>query len=128
MTSMRKSFQNLMIILATQVLLCSCIREKVKNPTIIAVPCEVKDTLTYQGQIAPILSQNCFPCHVYPGSGGINMDNFTDVKAVALSGMLVQSIIHDTTYVIMPPPPQKLLDSCDIKRIKRWIQTGCREY
>jgi len=126
---MKDSFCYPLLLSTILTLFYSCKHEKVKNPLIPVAPCEeVKDTLTYQGQIAPILSQNCFPCHVYPGSGGINMDNFTDVKAVALSGMLVQSIIHDTTYVIMPPPPQKLLDSCDVKRIKRWIQTGCKEF
>ena len=125
---MKNTLLHVMFFFAIQVLFWSCKHEKVKNPVMTSVPCEVQDTLTYQGQIAPILSQNCFPCHVYPGSGGINMDNFTDVKAVALSGMLVQSIIHDTTYVIMPPPPQKLLDSCDVERIKRWIQTGCKEF
>ncbi len=103
--------------------LSSCENDKV--PIIQNVTCQLKDTVSYAQDIAPILTANCFPCHQYPGSGGINLDNYTNSKSIALSGQLVQSIIHDPNYVTMPPPPQKELDSCQIKDIKQWVAQGC---
>lgn len=110
------------------VILVGCTREKVKPISIIPAPCILSDSVNYSMQVAPILTSHCLPCHAYPGSGGINLDNYLDSKAIAQSGMLIQSIIHDTNYVIMPPPPHAPLDSCQIKVLKRWVDTGCLEH
>lgn len=104
-------------------LLSSCENDKV--PIIQPISCELKDTVSYTQDIAPILTANCFPCHQYPGAGGINLDSYSNSASIALSGQLVQSIIHDTNYVIMPPPPQNELDSYQVKAIKRWVAQGC---
>ena len=102
----------------------ACNKDKVNNQ-ISQNNCVEGDSVSFNQVIAPVLSNNCLPCHQSPGSGGINLDNYNDIKNQALSGQLVQSIIHDTNYIIMPPPPLKELDSCDIKRIKLWILQGC---
>lgn len=104
----------------------SCVRDKVQPTNELVIPCTINDTVLYTTEVASILNNNCLPCHSYPGAGGINLDNFLDSKTIAQSGMLIHSVIHDTNYVIMPPPPNKLLDSCQIKTLQRWIDLGCQ--
>lgn len=103
----------------------SCTKDKVESLTSLNA-CDLKDSVSFKNVINPILTNNCMPCHQTPGTGGINLDAYTDIKNFANSGQLVQSIIHDTNYIIMPPPPQKELDSCQVKAIKNWILQGCQ--
>ena len=86
---------------------------------------QIKDSVSFTEDVSSIIIPKCTPCHQYPGTGGINLDSYENIKLQAQSGQLVQSIIHDTNYVIMPPPPLIGLDSCQIKSIKRWITQGC---
>ncbi len=116
-----------LFIVGTFLLISSCKKDKVPSPKVVPVNCQLEDTISYANQIQPILNNNCLPCHQYPGSGGINLDTYLNVKSIALSGQLVQSIIHDTNYIIMPPLPQNQLDSCQIKTVKRWVLQGCLE-
>jgi hypothetical protein len=115
------------------ILVAGC--EKAKTPvphTPIAAPttllCQLPDTnrLTYSAFVAPLLQNYCLPCHASPGSGGINLDNLNDVKAQAQSGDLLSVIIGGAQQITMPPPPKKQLDSCEIKVIDLWIQSGCK--
>lgn len=108
------------------ILMYGCAKDKVKN-VIPSNNCSQLDSITYTNDVQIILNSNCLPCHQYPGAGGINLDSYNESKNVALSGQLLQSVIHDTNYVIMPPPPVKSLDSCEVKIIKRWLAQGCKE-
>ncbi|MGZ3900904.1 MAG: c-type cytochrome domain-containing protein [Bacteroidia bacterium] len=116
------------------IILVSCTRKKglqVKpnapgsvSPTPVLCSFQSNVIISYSNTINPILQANCLPCHATPGSGGINLDSYSTVAATAQSGQLYQAIIHDTTYVIMPPPPQKQLDSCQVKAIWLWTKQG----
>jgi hypothetical protein len=114
-------------LIAIVFLLVNCSKDKVPVPIVLNTSdCHYPDNISYSQTISPILTNNCNSCHTYPGSGSINLDSYSNVKLVAQSGQLVQSVIHDTNYVIMPPPPRIGLDSCEIKALKIWIQQGCQ--
>lgn len=87
----------------------------------------LKDTIvSYSKNIQSILRTNCGSCHSKPGSGGINLDSYEDVKSLAISGELLTVITNtDLSSVIMPPPTYRHLDSCEIKALNRWIVEQC---
>lgn len=80
--------------------------------------------ITYSQTIRSILTNNsCMSCHAGTGaSGGINLDTYANVKAVADNGKLYGSITHAAGYVAMPQGGT--MSSCDIKKIKAWIDAG----
>lgn len=86
-----------------------------------------KDTITtvsYSRDVVPILQQSCYSCHSgnFP-SGNITMGTYTTDKAIAQKGSLYGSINHTAGYVAMPQGSPKL-GSCQIDRIKKWIEGG----
>jgi hypothetical protein len=80
--------------------------------------------VTYTQTIRSILTNNsCMSCHAGTGaSGGINLDTYTNVKAIADNGKLYGSITHAPGYVAMPQGGT--MSACDIKKIKAWIDAG----
>jgi hypothetical protein len=84
--------------------------------------------VTFSGEIAPILANNCLSCHsnaTAAGAGnGIRLENYTDVKsrATAISG----SIKHTGTYSPMPKNGGKL-NTCLINQFDIWIRSGMPE-
>ncbi|HBW86117.1 MAG TPA: hypothetical protein DEF82_05080 [Crocinitomicaceae bacterium] len=118
---MRFCFFSVLII---PILLIGCTKDKVNNSNDNS--CNLPNEITFSQNVSQILAQSCYPCHQTPGSGGINLDNYLDVKNQALSGQLVHSISNDSSYIIMPPPPMNGLDSCQANTIKKWISQGCK--
>lgn len=93
-----------------------------------AVPCQYNSntTVSFSLSISPLLLHNCGSCHSSPGSGGINLDTYANVKSTALSGQLMPAVTNTvTSNIIMPPPPLQHLDSCQIKALNLWIAQGC---
>lgn len=87
--------------------------------------CAVLAFVSYSTNIKSIIDANCLPCHSSPGSGGINLDSYASVKTVVQSGQLMPVITNtDPANPIMPPPPQNRLDSCQVKAITLWINSG----
>ncbi len=81
-------------------------------------------TISYSSTIGPLLSANCLPCHSCPGA--ICLDSYASVKANALGDNLARVIVKNpNTPLLMPPPPQASLDSCEVKAINLWITQGC---
>lgn len=80
--------------------------------------------VTYSGTVAPILQTYCVGCHsgVYP-DGGILLNQYTGVAAVALNGKLVGAITHSTGFSAMPPTGS-MLPSCEIEQITKWVNDG----
>jgi cytochrome c553 len=78
----------------------------------------------YSVQIVNTLNANCTGCHAgTTASGGIMLDNYTNVKAVAISGKLLGAITHSPGYRAMPDlAPQ--LSECRIAEIRTWIRNG----
>ena len=76
---------------------------------------------TYSGAVSLTLKQYCTGCHnINSASGGIVLDNFDGVKAVALNGKLLGSIKHLSGFSAMPQGGNKI-DDCKIKQIEKWI-------
>lgn len=79
--------------------------------------------VTYS-KIASILSTNsCIGCH--SSSASVPLNNYDNVKTVALSGRLVGAVEHLSGYNPMPNSSQKISE-CDRKTIKAWINQGTK--
>lgn len=81
--------------------------------------------VTYSGTVSGLLgSYGCMSCH--SGSapeGNINLQGHTNVKAVATTGKLYGAINHAPGFHPMPEGAPKMA-SCDINKIKAWIDAG----
>lgn len=99
---------------------------KESKPPVVMNKCAFQsgDIISYSITIKKIFSDNCYPCHQTPGSGGINLDNYSALKTAILSGNVMPTIVYNPGNIQMPPPPQKMLDSCHIKAINLWISQG----
>lgn len=113
-----------LFVLSLVVMFFSCEKEHVSPKTTEYVPCVISDSVSFQSEVFPIISDYCMPCHSNPGAGGVNFDTYAEILPFALSGQLVQTLMHDTTGIIMPPLPSNGPDSCGVKTIKRWIEQG----
>ncbi len=76
----------------------------------------------YSANIAAIMSGNCTGCHSASiASGGIKLDSYSGVTAVAQNGQLMGGILG--TLARMPQTGNPL-SSCDIAKIRKWISDG----
>jgi hypothetical protein len=79
---------------------------------------------TYSGAISGIITTYCKGCHTNPGaSANLDLNSYSNVKAAAESGKLLNSVMGTNAYTIMPPSGNKLSD-CQITQIKKWITNG----
>ncbi len=86
--------------------------------------CDTTSVASYSSKVVPILTTQCYSCHVGAGaSGGIVMGNYTADKAIATNGKLYGSISYATGYSAMPKGTGKM-NACDIAIIKKWIDAG----
>ena len=86
------------------------------------------DTLnvTYSTTIRTIIQNSgCLGCHTSPAASGGNivLDNYTDLKAVALNGKLYGAISHSPGFSPMPQSGG-MLTNCDLSKVKKWITNG----
>ncbi len=78
--------------------------------------------ITYAKQIAAVMNNQCISCHNSNNKGGgINLDNYTDVKAQGVSGKLLSSVIWDGHASPMPKGSPNKINECSINDIQRWI-------
>lgn len=99
------------------------INEGAKNTTNCATKCDT-NTYTYSGAVQPMLAKNCYGCHSSSApSGGIVLDDYTDVKAIATAGDLLGAIRHEQGYSAMPQGANKLKD-CEIRQVEKWAEAG----
>jgi hypothetical protein len=109
--------------------LVSCTKKIGYPPVPIPVvdnSCQYKSNsvISYSLCISPILMANCMPCHSSPSA--FSFDSYQPVKAAAQSGELIHAVMNDPNFVTMPPPPNKALDSCQIKALNLWLAQGCK--
>jgi len=101
---------------------CSKDEEEVEEPT----PMNSCDTesMSFQNDILPIFNSNCNGCHnADANSGGVTLDNFTDVKSIVSAGRLLGAINRDDGFSPMPQNAAKLAD-CNIDKIDAWVSDG----
>jgi hypothetical protein len=89
-------------------------------------PQEMCDTtnVTYQADIVPILTQNCYECH--SGSApisGILLEGHSNLKVIADAGRLVGAVRHLTNFSPMPKD-RPSLPECDLLKIENWVAQG----
>ena len=80
--------------------------------------------MTYATHVKAILQNNCYACHGNGQvNGGVTLDSYAGVKAVADNGKLIGVITHSTGFPQMPQGGPKLSD-CNINKIRGWINRG----
>lgn len=80
---------------------------------------------TYSSAVQPAFQiYGCIGCHSGSApSGNILLNSYADVKTYAQNGKLYGSITHTSGYVAMPQGGNKM-STCDINKIKAWIDAG----
>ena len=88
-------------------------------------PCDVS-AVHYSTDVLPILNSNCMSCHSTRGyiqsGGGIDLDSITNVLRYVNNGLLLATINYSDTYKM--PRQAARLDTCDVKKIRTWIEKG----
>jgi hypothetical protein len=82
--------------------------------------------MSYQNDIVPILSANCYACHgenSNANSMGIILEGHSNILPKATSGTLLGVITHAGGFPPMPKDGSKLSD-CNINKIRAWIDAG----
>ena len=80
--------------------------------------------ITYGSTITPILSSFCISCHGgTTASAGINLDSYAAVKIQIDNGRLWGAVSHATNYSPMPKNAAQL-NTCNLAKIKKWIDAG----
>jgi hypothetical protein len=86
--------------------------------------CDTTATVSYSSKVVPILTTQCYSCHIGASAGGgIVMGTHATDKAIALNGKLFGSINYSSGYSPMPKGSAKM-NACDISTIKKWIDAG----
>ncbi len=89
-----------------------------------SVTCDTATNVSYNQTIVPIFQQQCYSCHTNASSGGgIIMGTYAADKTIAVNGKLYGSVTHASGFSAMPKGAAKL-SSCQIARIKKWIDAG----
>ncbi len=104
--------------------------------------CSFADEISFNRQIRPILSENCFPCHGFDPKhreADLRLDEYegathsADGHQAILPGDVTKSevwtrISSDDPDVVMPPPKsqKKQLSSDQRALIKQWIEEGAK--
>jgi hypothetical protein len=90
------------------------------------VPCDTAG-MTYTKDLIPIFAASCgsgdINCHKTGNTQGDNLDNYADVKDLAVNDDLMGSILHLPGYSPMPNTGG-MLDQCSINKIQAWINSG----
>lgn len=85
---------------------------------------ETSSNITYDEDVKPILDKNCFSCHSNKQhSGGVKLEDISDVKFWANSGGLYDQIISFDGNPPRMPRGYQLTD-CETITIKKWIDNG----
>ncbi len=122
---MRKTKRAVLCIMAGVIALAiSCSKSSEDTITTPAPAACDTTNMSYTGDVKPILQSNCYNCHGNGSAdGGISLDSYSGVEAVAANGDLIGTITHTSGYPPMPEGGGKLSD-CDINKIKAWINRG----
>src|SRR4030095_11930255 len=89
----------------------------------LIAPSNCSDTanISFAAHIEPLLRANCFSCHGNGSSlGDVSLEDYDEVKALALSGRLLGAISHSAGFAPMPEGADKL-DDCSINKVRIWI-------
>ena len=84
-------------------------------------PCDTTGVITYQNQIATLISKNCISCHIGANaSKGILLDTYANVKAYLDNGKLLAAVKGTTIQM----PPGYKITTCELREIELWKANG----
>jgi hypothetical protein len=118
-----------MILLGLLAVISSCQKEK-SNVLASSINTAICDTsqVSYQKDIKPILSKNCYNCHAgsSPLVGNIDFSDYSQISSLASDSpyYIYNVITYNPRFKKMPPLPATKLDTCDILKIKKWTEAG----
>jgi hypothetical protein len=125
LANMKRLFIVLLITFAASFTGCYYDNEERLYPQ-VASGCDLSN-VTFSGSVAPILQASCLNCHSNAAAafsgGGLKLQNYTDVQAVANNGKLMGAVNHATGYSAMPLGGGKLT-TCEISTLQTWIDNG----
>lgn len=108
---------------AQKALIAKWINEGAKNTVNCSSNCDTTQ-FKYSANIAPIMSTYCTGCHAgATPSGGIDLSNYTNVKAQVNNGRLVGAVTQAAGYSPMPKDAAKLSE-CQLIQIRKWVAAG----
>jgi hypothetical protein len=85
--------------------------------------CDSTSQVTYNKTISVLVNSKCVSCHSHSNpSGNVDLSTYSAVLNATESGALLGSINNAPGYVAMPPNIS--LQSCEIDRVKEWIQNS----
>lgn len=124
--SIRSRFMYLFFIAIIALVMVSCNKkENNEGDETIKLP----DTVTFSEHIAPIIYENCTPCHRDNAAGPFNLTNYDEVKSKA------KTIVKVTQSRFMPPWPadpeyasfkeERRLNNTQIAMLKKWYDDDC---
>lgn len=111
------------IIIITLLILISCSKDKIKqidtvNKAFLTAECP--DTVKFETQVKPIISEWCMACH---SGGGSNMPILKDYATISSNSENIIKAIKADGLPLMPKGGSALNDSL-IQKISCWIQQG----
>jgi hypothetical protein len=84
--------------------------------------CDTINTVSYNGTIWPVVQTSCTGCHKGTSpSGGVLLENYTDVSSLASNGMLMNALRGNG---VAKMPPAGSLSTCRLRQFQLWINNG----
>lgn len=111
-------------------ILTGCYYDKYEelHPVIITnSSCDTAQIMSFATDIVPILNNSCGTansCHSSTNTSAVDLSIYSGVKAVAMDGRLVSSIIWDGNASFMPQGSSAQISVCDRTKIKKWVDAG----
>lgn len=99
------------------------ITQGAKNNSCVEATCDTAN-VTFSASVKPIISNKCQGCHSAssPG-GGYDFSTYAGVKTTVTNGKLWGSVNFTTGFSAMPKGGSKL-STCELAKIKKWIDAG----
>jgi hypothetical protein len=86
----------------------------------------LSNNMSYATDINPILQSSCTGCHSgTKPQGAIDLTTFANVSKYVLNGKLYGSVAHLAGYIAMPSASVSI-STCQISKIKSWIDSGSK--
>lgn len=104
-------------------LLNKWITQGAKNNSCVDAACDTAN-VTFAVSIKPIITNKCQGCHSSSSAGGgYDLSTYAGVKTVVTNGKLWGSVNFTSGYSAMPKGGTKL-STCELAKIKKWIDAG----
>ncbi len=110
----------------------SCKHQPFPAPMQTADICDT-NKFSYSKDIQPILAANCYRCHATDSTltGGLDLENFQSLKTYLKNGFRGDGIYGSKLYHCMlhaqsavPMPPEYIVDSCSLIKMRKWLAAG----